>query len=180
MHKYIILFFLVLTILCSCGGDSAPDGILKKTEMVNVLTDVHIVDGSLISLSQAPDTLYKYGYPKYSAVFKKDNTDSAQFRMSFKYYSLKPALLIDIYDKVLKNLQQKTDSLTKLLTAENKKNHVISTTTGGRVGTPAGPPPPMPLRPGMNPNQADIIKFNAKRDSAIRQRLKERNALPKK
>jgi hypothetical protein len=183
MHKYIILFFSVLTLLCSCGGDdSAPDGILKKSEMVNVLADVHIVDGGLINISQEPDTLYKYGYPRYSAVFKKYNTDSAEFKRSFKYYSLKPSVFSDIYDKVLKRLQVKTDSLTKLLLIQNKKNHTIFTTTGGRVNSPAGPAQATPLRPGMmmNPNQAAIMKFNAKRDSALKQRLKEKNALPKK
>jgi len=185
MHKYIILFFLVLTLLCSCGGDdSAPNGILKKTEMVNVLADVHIVDGGLINVSQEPDTLYKYGYSKYSAVFKKYNTDSGEFRRSFKYYSLKPSVFSDIYDKVLKKLQAKTDSLTKLLTIQNKKNHVTPTATGGRVNSPVATAPAQgtPLRPGMmmNPSQQAIMKANAKRDSVIKQRLKEKNALPKK
>lgn len=185
MHKYIILFFLVLTLLCSCGNDdSAPDGILKKSEMVNVLVDMHIVDGSLINISQEPDTLYKYGYPKYLTVFKKYNTDSAEFKRSFKYYSLKPSVFSTMYDKVLKKLQIKTDSLTKLLTIQNKKNHITSTpaATGGRVSPMTGPAQATPLRPGMmmNPNQAAIMKFNAKRDSALKQRLKEKNALPKK
>jgi len=182
MHKYIILFFLVLTILCSCGDDNAPAGILKKAAMINVLTEVHIVDGSLISISQAPDTLYKYGYPKYATVFKKYGTDSAEFRRSFKYYSLKPAALTDMYTEVLKKIQVKSDSLTKLLAIQNKKTHVISTTTGGRIGAPVGSAQPTPVRPGMmlNPNQPEIIKFNSKRDSAIRRQLKERNALPKK
>jgi len=183
MHKYIILFFLVLTLLCSChGDDSAPDGILKKSEMVNVLTDVHIADGGLINISQAPDTLYKYGYLRYPAVFKKYNTDSAEFRRSFKYYSLKPAVFSDIYDKVLKKLQVKTDSLTNLLRIENKKNHVIPTANGGRVNSPGGPAQATPLRPGMmmNPNQAAIMKFNAHRDSVLKHHLKKRNALPKK
>ena len=183
MHKYIILFFSVLTLLCSCSGDdSAPDGILKKSEMVNVLADVHIVDGGLINISQEPDTLYKYGYPRYSAVFEKYNTDSAEFRRSFKYYSLKPSVFSDIYEKVLKRLQAKTDSLTKLLTIENKKKHVTPAATGGRVNPPVGTVQGTPLRPGMmmNPSQQAIMKANAKRDSVIKQRLKEKNALPKK
>jgi hypothetical protein len=182
MHKYIILFFLVLTILCSCGDDSAPAGILKRSAMINVLTEVHIVDGSLISISQAPDSLYKYGYQKYSSVFKKYGSDSAEFKRSFKYYSLKPTVLTEMYTEVLKKIQVKSDSLTKLLTIQNKKNHVIPTATGGRIGAPVGPAPATPVRPGiiLNPNQPEIIKFNSKRDSAIRQRLKERNALPKK
>lgn len=183
MHKYIILFFLVLTLLCSChNDDNAPNGILKKSEMVNVLIDVHLVDGSLINLPQAPDTLYKYGTARYLAVFTKHHTDSTQFRKSFKYYSLNPAALADIYDNVTKKLQAKTDSLTKLLAAQNRKNHVLPTTTGGRVTPPVGPAPvQVPVRGGaVNTSQQAIMQFNAKRDSAMKQSLKKENALPKK
>ena len=98
MHKYIILFFLVLTFLCSCSsGDTPPDGILNKEEMINVLTDIHLVDGGMVMYIQTPDTLYKYGTVRYADVFKKDHTDTAQFRKSFKYYTLKPSMFSDMY-----------------------------------------------------------------------------------
>jgi len=185
MHKYIILFFLVLTLLCSCNGDeTAPDGILSKNEMMDVLTDIHLADGSLVMYPQTPDTLYKYGYTRYAAVFKKYHTDTAQFRKSFKYYTLKPLTLNDMYVKILKRLQDKTDSLSKLLAIQNKTKKPVSTSTGGRV--PVAPPvpagQPTPVRPGMmmSPNQAAITRFAVKRDSMLKQRLKEKNALPKK
>jgi len=188
MHKYIILFFLVLTLLCSCGGDNPPEGILKKEEMINVLTDIHLVDGGMVMYAQTPDTLYKYGTARYLDVFKKDHTDSTQFRKSFKYYTLKPATLNDMYVKILKRLQQKTDSLTKLLTIQNKIKKPQSTSTGGRVPVsaihasvvPVGQP--TPVRPGMmmNPGQPEVIRFHSKRDSAIREQLKKQNALSKK
>jgi hypothetical protein len=187
MHKYIILFFLVLTLLCSCNRDNTPEGILNKQAMTNVLIDVHTVDGSLANLTQQPDSLFKYGTSRYQAVFKKYHTDSAGFKRSFKYYALKPDKFVNIYIDVLKRLQTKTDSITKLLAIQNKTKHPVPATTGGRVAPgQAGPiTPPAPVRPGIivNPSQQTMIRFNAKRDSMLRQqqeRLKERNALPKK
>ncbi|WP_461453056.1 DUF4296 domain-containing protein [Mucilaginibacter sp.] len=184
MHKYIILFFSVLTLLCSCkGGDTPPDGILDTEEMINVLIDVHTVDGSMVMYSQMQDTLYKYGLLRYSMIFQKDHTDSSQFRKSFKYYTLRPAVFSNMYTTVLKRLQKKTDSLTKLLTIQNKNKSPVPPSTGGRVPVqPVSPGQPIPAKPGMmmNPNQAAITKFSAKRDSILKQRLKEQNALPKK
>jgi hypothetical protein len=184
MHKYIILFFSVLTLLCSCSSDdSAPDGILGKNEMMNVLTDIHLVDGSMVVYQQTPDTLYKYGTARYAAVFKKYNTDSAQFRKSFKYYTLRPTMLSDMYTKMLKRLQEKTDSLTKLVAIQNKTKKPVPISTGGRVvvpTTPSGQPTPYNPAVQMNPNQAAITKFSARRDSMLKQRLKKKNALPKK
>jgi hypothetical protein len=50
----------------------------------------------------------------YLALFKKYNTDSVQFKKSFKYYSTQPAEMEAIYNQILKNLQRKTDSLNKI------------------------------------------------------------------
>jgi hypothetical protein len=82
--------------------------------MISLLTEVHIVDGSMYSLSQNPDSLYKYGLNRYLSVFKKYHTDSAQFKKSLKYYTTQPDELEAMYDQVLANLKQKTDSLNKL------------------------------------------------------------------
>jgi hypothetical protein len=114
MHKYNNLFFSVLLFLIACRADKAPEGIIKKDQMTALLTEVHIIDGSMYTVQQAPDSLYKYGTAKYLAAFKKFHTDSAQFKKSFKYYSFHPEVLETIYDQVATNLKQKSDSLTKL------------------------------------------------------------------
>ena len=120
MHKYITLFFSVLLVLSACKGHKSPDSIIDRDRMTNLLTDVHIIDGSLYSVMQTPDTLYKYGLGKYLALFKAYHTDSAQFRKSVQYYALKPDELLIIYTQVQKNLQAKTDSLTKLQQKQNR------------------------------------------------------------
>lgn len=84
--------------------------------MVSLLTDMHILDGSLYNaVSQSPDTLYKYGTARYLNLFKKYHVDSVQFRHSLKYYTTQPIEFQAMYDKILANLQAKTDSINKTL-----------------------------------------------------------------
>ena len=113
MRKYFTLFFLVTFFLFACKGGKSSEEVIKHDQMVGLLTDLHIADGSLYAIPQAPDSLYKYGEGAYLNVFKKYQTDSAQFRKSLMYYATKPAELQAMYDQVLKNLKQKTDSLNK-------------------------------------------------------------------
>jgi hypothetical protein len=118
MRKHNILFFSALLFLLACK--SVPNGIIDRDEMVDLLTQVHIVDGSL-SLQALPDSLYKYGTGKYQYLFKQYHTDSARFKRSMKYYTAHPDVLIAMYDEVNANLQIKYDSLSKITTAQAQK-----------------------------------------------------------
>ncbi len=120
MRKHIILFFSALLFLFACNIGNNTNGIIKEDEMVNLLTDIHIVDGTL-SLQPGGDSLYKYGTGRYLLLFKQYHTDSAQFKRSMKYYSTQTDVLLEMYDQVNKNLQAKTDSLNKAIAAEAVK-----------------------------------------------------------
>jgi hypothetical protein len=113
MRKYISLFFLVTLFLLSCKGNKTPEGIIDHDRMVNLLMEIHLTDGRMYNVAQNPDSLYKYGTGRYMNVFKSFHTDSAQFRKSLVYYATQPTELTEIYDKILKNLTQKTDSINK-------------------------------------------------------------------
>ncbi|MDF2431531.1 MAG: hypothetical protein JWP44_1162 [Mucilaginibacter sp.] len=113
MHKYIALFFSVTFFLTACKG-SHPEGIIDHNRMIRLLTEVHIVDGSLYSVSQSPDSLYKYGVGSYVALFKRFHTDTTQFKKSMAYYTTQPTELQEMYVQVQQILKQKTDSLNKV------------------------------------------------------------------
>lgn len=123
MHKYNKLFFSVLIFLVACQGSKAPKGIINKERMIGLLTEIHIVDGSMYSVMQVPDTLYKYGMDKYLVMFKKYHTDSAQFRKSFKYYSANPDMMQGIYEQVSANIKLKSDSVNKLNDKQLQKDN---------------------------------------------------------
>jgi hypothetical protein len=114
MHKYLILFFSVTLFLCACKSNGIPNGVLKPDQMVNLLTQIHIVDGSLYNGQQAPDSLYKYGTGKYIAVFERFHTDSGQFKKSLNFYSIDPNKLSDMYDQVDAKIKALSDSLNLL------------------------------------------------------------------
>jgi hypothetical protein len=194
MRKYIILFFSVFPFLFACNSGGSSGDVIPEDQMVAVLTAVHIADGRLINMSQAPDTLYKYGTSRYLAVFEKFHTDSAQFRRSYQYYSTQSDKFTDIYDKVLKILQVKSDSLNKLLTKENlarakqmqlqQQAKPVITNPNGKYGVGLAPQVPLPSHtqpPHVAPAQAMTYgRLKAIRDSIKRAHLLKRNALPAK
>jgi hypothetical protein len=113
MRKYITLFFSVSLFLFACKGKNEALGIIDPNVMVNLLTEVHLVDGRLYNYLQNPERLQKYGMGRYLAAFKKYDTDSATFRKSLKFYTTQPDKLLNIYNKVQANLKLKLDSLNK-------------------------------------------------------------------
>jgi hypothetical protein len=120
MHKYIIIFFWATLNLASCKHAQSDQSVIKRDQMVSILTDLHIVDGGMYnSVSVNPDTLYKYGTARYLALFKRHHVDSSMFRRSLKYYTGKPVELQAMYDEILKNLAAKTDSANKSMFKKN-------------------------------------------------------------
>ena len=114
MRKYITLFFSASLFLFSCKNDKTPDDIIPHDRMVNLMTEVHLIDGRMYSIVISQDSLAKYGTLRYDALFKRYHTDSAQFNKSMKYYVRRPEELQKMYEKILSNLRQKSDSLMKI------------------------------------------------------------------
>ena len=112
MRRHLILFFLALFLFISCKDDKTAGDIIEKDKIVQMLSDVHIIDGALV-LHTAKDSLYKYG------------VDSALFNKSVKYYSATPDEIIGIYEQVEALLKIKSDSIekvqAKLLELANKR-----------------------------------------------------------
>ena len=158
MHKYNKLFFSVLIFLAACSGNKAPDGIIPQDEMTYLLTDIHIVDGSMYTVLQGPDSLYKYGTDKYRIVFNKYHTDSVQFKKSFQYYSTHPEKLQAIYEQITIIIKQKTDSVNKLNTDKIAKDSKRRTDSLKKLPKQAQQQPvtPKPVQPvikrSFNPN----------------------------
>lgn len=116
MRIYNNLFFLGLLFIAACSSNKVPDGIIPQKEMTTLLTEVHIIDGSLYTVSQAPDTLYKHGMARYLELFKKYGTDTLQFKKSMEYYTTQPDKMEAMYTQILEGLTSKTDSLNKVRT----------------------------------------------------------------
>ncbi|WP_214070748.1 DUF4296 domain-containing protein [Mucilaginibacter sp. dw_454] len=118
MRKHIILFFSALLFLFSCEGNKDTKGIIDRDEMVKLLVDVHLVDGSLAAQPNG-DSLYRQGTGRYVYVFKMHHTDSAQFKKSVAYYVRQPEVVQKMYDDVIKILQAKSDSVNAIIAKDN-------------------------------------------------------------
>ena len=155
MHKYNKLFFSVLIFLIACNGNKRPDGVLDQEQMTNLLTDIHVVDGSMYNVLQMPDSLYKYGTDKYLNVFKKYHIDSVQFKKSFKYYTMNPEKLAIMYEQIAKNIKQKSDSLNKInldkIAKDNKRRtDSLSKLPKKAQEQPKVTPPVQQIKPAQN------------------------------
>lgn len=120
MLKYIAPFFWAVMLFEACSGNKTEKGVIPRDQMISLLVDLHIVDGSLYNMvSVNPDSNYKHGNGRYLALFKKHHVDSATFRRSFKYYAGKPVEMEAMYEEVLKHIADKTDSTNKQLLKMN-------------------------------------------------------------
>jgi len=190
MRKYIILFFSGLLLLNACK--KAPEGIISPDVMTNLLTEVHLADGAIGNIPQIPDSIYKYGMGKYLEIFKKYHTDTAQFRKSYKYYTMHPDQMVSIYDAVLKKLTAKNDSVTALIaknnTAQMKKNKNMPANPVGGKYTPGSTVPqpmhpPVPAKPGvpetgMPLKRQMMERMQLHRDSMLKKLSKKPHAVP--
>ncbi|MDB5013991.1 MAG: hypothetical protein JWQ25_2193 [Daejeonella sp.] len=102
--KSLILVYFTLIFLTTCTNNTSKRDIIKSDKMVDVLTDIHIVDGYISTFVQS-DTLKQRASSYYAAVYKHHGIDSLNYKNSLEYYSKDPKLLDTIYFKVEKNLE---------------------------------------------------------------------------
>lgn len=114
------LLILSLFLLTACANEEIPEGVLDQQKMVNVLTDMTVIDGYMSTLMYT-DTLRTSGKNYYATVYKNHNISKAAFDKSLKYYSMQPALLDSMYTKVTKKLEAKEKTLNKIQMQEQIK-----------------------------------------------------------
>jgi len=91
----------LLLVLASCSN--RPKGVLNQEDMVNILTDMHKLDGALVErgiMFSNDSTKMKY----YNFVFAKYSISKANFDSSLVWYTNNPQEFNNVYNKVLLNL----------------------------------------------------------------------------
>ncbi|HLS94638.1 uncharacterized protein DUF4296 [Sphingobacterium allocomposti] len=81
---------------------SLPEGILPKRTMVDLMTEVHLVDGYLNTLPL--DSTRRVVESLYAEVFRKFKVDSTQFKQNVAYYLGDPVLSKELYVTINKKL----------------------------------------------------------------------------
>lgn len=96
----------ILFLLAACAPKEevvpVPDDLIGKEKMIEVLTDVHLIEGSRTGLSIMGDTIGLAVY--YDRLFKKHSITKEQYDNSFNYYIEFPEELDAMYERVIENL----------------------------------------------------------------------------
>ncbi|WP_233164634.1 DUF4296 domain-containing protein [Pedobacter sp. ASV28] len=119
MNRFFAIVFL--TILLYGCKPGIPKDIVQPPEMEKILTDIHIVDGYVASMS-SPDSAKKVTAPIYKGIFKKYGIDSAMHAKSMDYYYRHPNILVKMYDNITSRLEkQKVEELKRQQKPEKNK-----------------------------------------------------------
>ncbi len=119
--KVIKLLFLIVPLLFACEQNKMPKDIIDQKRMILIMADLHTMDGYMSTIIYN-DTIRKNSKNLYATIYKTHNTTPALYEKSLKYYSMKPALLDTMYNKVQAILDEKEHKLNR---AEiNKPNRI--------------------------------------------------------
>lgn len=110
--KVFLLALLLPSLMWSCSEKKKPAHILEEQKMVNIMIDLHIVDGFMSSLMYNDSTRIK-GKNYYASVYDRHKVTRAEYEKSLKYYSMDPVLLDSMYSKVERILSAKEQKLNK-------------------------------------------------------------------
>jgi hypothetical protein len=120
--KVIKVFFLGLLVIAACRDKDIPQNLIEEQKMVQIIADLHIIDGYMATLIYTDSTRIN-GKNFYATVYKSHNTTRAEYEKSLKYYSMNPVLLDSMYNHVEALLADKERKLNKiqLKNPENKQ-----------------------------------------------------------
>jgi hypothetical protein len=103
-----IAAFVILSLfLTRCGEPVAfvvPKDVIPQDSMVDIMVDIHLVEGGKMGRKFMGDTLLIDDY--YHKVFDKYNISKTYFDNSFRFYSSSPKDMDKVYEKVVERLNQ--------------------------------------------------------------------------
>lgn len=116
----LILIILSSFFLISCNR-SKPQGVLSEKAMVDLMTDVHLLDGYLNTLPV--DSTRKVIVNLYEEVFEKYDIDSVRFKENIAYYLGNPIVSKELYAEVIKKINGYEDDYRR---ADSLRNAQVS------------------------------------------------------
>ncbi|MGM0497504.1 MAG: DUF4296 domain-containing protein [Bacteroidota bacterium] len=107
MNKQLSLFFLIVVIFLGAGCENDQEKyIIPKDEFVDILVDIHLMDGIMRQPNIRKSLFKKDTTDYYSAILKTHDYSREQFDSSMVYYSRNIREFDDIYQDVLSTLNQ--------------------------------------------------------------------------
>ena len=116
MQRLILIILSSFFLILSCHR-SKPKGTLSVGTMVDLMTDIHLVDGYLNTLPI--DSSRKFIDGLYGEVFKKYDIDSVAFKRNVAYYMGNTMVSKDLYTQVTKRIQSYEDDYRRADSVQN-------------------------------------------------------------
>lgn len=112
-----IAFIACLFLLQSCDeglqGLEKPDNLIPKDQMVDVMTDMLILEGHIQRTYSSVNRYYKVMTVSGKAYLKSKHITEKQYEDSFIYYNGSQEEFKEIIDKVMERLQKESIELQK-------------------------------------------------------------------
>ena len=106
------IIFVVVIILLFTACNVRPKGVLNQNDMINVLTDLHKLDGSMTAKGLPYDQLDKKN-EYYVSVLSKYGITQAEFDSSLVWYSKNPKNFDKLYEQVIVQLTDLQKNINK-------------------------------------------------------------------
>jgi hypothetical protein len=98
-------FALVVAVLFSCGkGGVTAKGVLPEDKMLELLSDIYVVEQKVNSLGLKRDTADLIFEKLKDKVFEKAGTTDSIFRLSMDYYIDRPKIMEGIYSQLVDSM----------------------------------------------------------------------------
>jgi len=112
--NYFYFLFLLALMLVSCSRqEPIPKQIIVKDTFANILADMHVFEAAN-ALGHLDSSLTGYNAISYQlGIYKKYHITKGQFDSSYAFYSERPDLFTEVYEKVMSNLSQRQALLSK-------------------------------------------------------------------
>jgi len=109
MHSFVtkvtLVWFIVFSVGCSQDTSvQLPEGILSKDQMVEVISDLQLLDAAQKSVSIDAKTQERMRDTSYVIVFNKYGTTATQFDSSLRTYARNPLILSELMEEVAKSI----------------------------------------------------------------------------
>ncbi len=104
--RWFPLAVLLLLLMAACGKSRlrVPEEFLQPDEMVDLLVDIHLVDGTLYRAPLIREEKEDSAFNQYAAILSKYKLTRTHFDSTIHFYTQYPDDFAKIYSEVLKKL----------------------------------------------------------------------------
>lgn len=117
----ILIYLTLLGLLVGCTGrPGVPSGsVLKKEKMIDVLTDIHLMDALLHEENSVRQDKLDKGLYLYPSILEKHQVTRTEVDSSLFYYNQYPKEFIAMYEEIIARMAVRIDSLKALQATDN-------------------------------------------------------------